>query len=500
MKNPIRVPLRSLNRKKEREKEKVQINKINPSTSACDSTLTLTKSYSSSTSTLATNTTTPLQQGSVQKKKEPPGWVHNKPQTIDEENADSSNHLKENTPPTRRCHQQQLHMIRQNHVGVPSPVLIRSPLPSQHMSHRKDNNDIIQMSYSESTCSESGSILSNPLCGSTAYGSKEDANDEQEINFDKIKCAEEMVQQMNKKMKSKNWKINFELCDDGNGQQSLRKVPSTISSKGTDIENQVSLLDDLLSPPAAAEHEVSSPFSSPPQSPSVMVDDEKNFQMECAPQLDVNGGHTAPLPLLNMDRMSDIYSAMMLNFKAKIISELREEMKKECDQQLFALKSELGEMNQRLINLEEQQKAASTLQCSSATTEETILKKVTSKLSMQQKEMEAMLDAKLANAMAGANVELNLAVHEVKKEGERLSKLALREQENSIPSPKHQTSKKHRETWNLRTAEELDCENARINESFAEAMQTIDDFMYDCDNLANEFDSIAFRMEADSSP
>ena len=114
--------------------------------------------------------------------------------------------------------------------------------------------------------------------------------------------------------------------------------------------------------------------------------------------------------------------------------------------------------------------------------------------------MEAMLDAKLANAMAGANVELNLAVHEVKKEGERLSKLALREQENSIPSPKHQTSKKHHETWNLETAEELDCENARINESFAEAMQTIDDFMYDCDNLANEFDSIAFRMEADSSP
>ena len=257
------------------------------------------------------------------------------------------------------------------------------------------------------------------------------------------------------------------------------------------------MLDDLLSPPAAAEHDVSSPFSSPPpQTPSAMVD-EKNFQMDCSPQGDVNGGHTAPVPLLNMDRMNDIYSAMMLNFKAKIISELREEMKKECEQQLFALKSELDEMNQRLINLEEQHKAA---QCSSAATEETILEEVTSQLSMQQKEMEAMLDAKLANAMAGANVELNLAVHEVKKEGERLSKLALCEQENSIPSPKHQTSTKHRETWNLRTAEELDCENARINESFAEAMQTIDDFMYDCDNLANEFDSIAFRMEADSSP
>ena len=343
MKNPIRVPLRSLNRKKEREKEKVQINKINPSTSACDSTLTLTKSYSSSTSTLATNTTTPfagqphlLQQKSSQKKKEPPGWVHNKPQTIDEENA-------ENTPPTRRCHQQQPHMMRQNHVGVPSPVLIRSPLPSQQMSHRR--------SYSESTCSESGSILSNPLCASTtSFGSKEDANEEQEINFDKIKCAEEMVQQMNKKMKSKNWKINFELCDDGNGQQSLRKVPSTISSKGTDIENQVSLLDDLLSPPAAAEHDVSSPFSSPPQT-SAMEDDEKNFQMDCSPQGDVNGGHVAPAPLLNMDRMNDIYSAMMLNFKAKIISELREEMKKECEQQLFALKSELDEMNHLLSTL-----------------------------------------------------------------------------------------------------------------------------------------------------
>lgn len=429
MKNPIRVPLRSLNRKKEREREreKVQINKINPSTSACDSTLTLTKSYSSSTSTLATNTTL-LQQGSVQKNKEPPGWVHNKPRTIDEENVE-----KENTP-TRRCHQQQPRMMRQHHAGVPSPVLIRSPLPSQHMSHRKDNNDIIQTSYSESTCSESGSILSNPLCGLLPLcGSTEDANEEQEINFDKIKCAEEMVQQMNKKMKSKNWKINFELCDDGNGQQSLRKVPSTISSKGADIENQVSLLDDLLSPPAASEHEVSSPFLSPPQTPSVMVDDEKNFQMDCSPQGDANSGHVAPAPLLNMDRMNDIYSAMMLNFKAKIISELREEMKNECDQQLFALKSELGEMNKRLINLEEQQKAASTLKCSSATTEETILKEVTTKLSMQQKEMEAMLDAKLANAMAGANVELNLAVHEVKKEGERLSKLALRGQKTLSP-------------------------------------------------------------------
>lgn len=545
------MPLRSLNRKKEKEPPQPKEHKIKPCPSSATLTsapsLTQTASYYSCTSSLASSTQT-------RQSVEPPGWVHNPPprSTLDEENAAANHRLfKENNVPIMRssCQYPPSNIPRRQWAqdGVPSPVrVVRSPQPprSQHMSpyqrqnitHMLSDNNTIQMNYSESSSgsSEGSSIIS--ASGDDTFGPilglNRQSNDDKQLDFEKLECTEEMVQQMNKKMKSKNWTINFELCDDGGDEgQSLRNVPSTMSSKSVDIENQVSFLqahlreqcenipmnaseqrskleedsyfpNDLFSPPAAAESGVESPFPSPPQTPSVAADDDGN-NTSCSPEEEV-GNHTATAALLDMERVKDIYASMMLEFRKKILSELREEMKKETQNQLSAIKLELSEMNNRLAILEKNQTSSHNLQQelherSSATIETSILKKVTTQVindkAKQQQQLEDMLDAKLAMAMAGASVELNLAVQEVKKEGERLSNLAVCAKKSP---PSNKCKKSSKISWNCTSTDEeeggLGCESALIKESFAEVMQSIDEFVDDCDNLANEFDTIALRM------
>jgi len=524
MKNPIRVPLRSLNRKKEKEQEQ----RIKPCPSSATlgsaSSLSQTASYYSCTSSLASSAQT-------RQSVEPPGWVHNPPpRTLNEE--DATNRLfKENYEPMPMRNSCQ-HPPPSNAIlrqldqqgGVRPPVFVRPlqpaqsqnvpPYQRQNMTHMLSDKTI-HMNYSDS----SGDTL-EPILGLK----------KESLSVEEFKCTEEMVQQMNKKMKSKNWTINFELCDDGDG----RHVPSTVSSKSVDIENQVSYLqthlteqcdnittntselynemsvhskqededsyfpDDLFSPPAAAKSGKNSPFSSPPHTPCLAAGDTGN-NTSCYPEEEDEGNHAASTVLLDMERVNDIYASMMAEFRKKILSELREEMQKETQHQLSALKLELNEMNNRLASIEKKQTSAQSLQEESqrysSTLETSILEKVTSQVigdkAKQQQQLEDMLDTKLAMAMAGASVELKLAVHEVKKEGERLSNLAV----CAKPPPASNKFKKPRKnSWNCTSSDEEECGSKLINESFAEAMQSIDEFVDDCDNLANEFDTIALRM------
>lgn len=519
MKSKIRVPLRSLNRKKEKEKEQ-QLHKIKscPTSQSCDSSITRTSSYYSCTSTLGSGST------QTRKSAEPPGWVHNAPSrsTLDEDNV--ANSLSENSAPTPlRCYQPPPLKSLYHHDGVPSPVRVRSPLPPQHhmllnyrqnMAHMMMNDGVIHMNFSsESSCSESGGCVVG------------DATTTEQLDFERFECAEEMIQQMNRKMKSKNWKINFELCDGGDGQI-LRNVVG--------IEHQVSFLqahlrekcasiaentseqipkyqvnesffpDDLRSPPAAESDSAHSPpFTSPPGTPSVNADIADNNMISGSPQ-DEGSTDEAPTASLDIGRVTNIYASMMLEFRKKIIAELREEMQQQTQHQFSAIKSELSEINNKLLDLEKNHKTAPNLhqelERASSDIETNILNKVTSEVknieAKQQRQLEAMLDVKLAHAMAKASVELNLAVYEVKKEGERLSKLALRGKSRQPGEKNHENTIYEDEEED--EEEEMTCESELLNRSFAEALQTIDEFVEDCDNLANEFETIASRIGGES--
>ena len=525
MKSPIiRMPLRSLNRKKKKEQPQLKENKIKPCPSSpvnlsSASSLTQTSSYSSCTSSLATSTQT-------RKSAEPPGWVHNPPpRTLNNEEIVSANNglLKENNAPNNNNNNNyppsntpRRQWTQQR--TVPSPVCIRSsPQPPQSntmpSSYRRQNimthtmsENTIQMTYSESSGSEGSSISS--------LGLNAESNDDQLLDFERYECVEEI----DRMTKSKDLTVNnFDLCHGGYrvGQQSLKNVPtSTLSSESVDIKSQISYPQTHL-----REECTSVTMDSAEQRMEQVEEDDRfnpnsslqtrydatgdaNNDASCRPEEISNCA--APAALLDMNRMQDIYGSMMVAFRKKIMAELREEMQKELQHQLFALKTELSEMNTRLTNLEKNQTSAPLfqqgLQQSSSTLETNILKEITSKVlngkEQQQKQLEAMLDAKLAKAMAGVRVEMNLAVHEMKKEGDRLSKMTVRAE-----SPPHGKKSSNKVSWNCTSTksneEGLGCESAQINASFVEAMQSIDVFIDDCDNLANEFDTIAFRMSRD---
>ena len=469
MKSPTRVPL-GLRRKKEKKKQsqnqdqhKIKQCPSSPSaTLSSASSLTQTTSYSSCTSSLARTTQT-------RQSAEPPGWVHNSPPcTLDEENAAPNHLLNQNAVPTwsKSQHPSPSNTPRrqwgQEH-GV--PVWVRYPQPPRSnnmpphqrqnmMTHNMMSDDTIQMTYSSSDGNSISSVGGDTLGPILGLNHRE-PNDDEKLDFEKFVRDEKFVQQMNKKMKSKNWTGNFE-CGGTDGGPSLRSVPSTmstISSNSVDIEKRVTFLqtdlgekryemnaseqrselavlskqpleeedeevfyslDDVLSPPAASESGQYSEFSSPCQPPFVDTCDDGNATSS-PPDEEVSN---PPAALLDMERVTDIYGSMMLEFRKKIMSELREEMQKQIQQQLSELTSELGKMNNRLINLENNlnQASAPNLQQELRVTSQVFNAQV-----KQQLQLEAMLDSKLAKAM----VEMNLAVHEVKKEGKLLSKLGV---------------------------------------------------------------------------
>ena len=486
MKNPIRMPLRSLNRKKKKEQLSDQKNKPCPSSPvnlSSTPSITQTSSYTSCTNSLASSTQT-------RKSAEPPGWVHNPPPRTVNQEVSTSSLLKENNAPMRNScqytHSNTPHRQWAQH-DMPSPVRIRSLQPMQsenipsfqrqNMTHMMSDN-AIQMTYSESSNSEGSSISS--VSGDTLgpfMGLNEESSDEQ-LDFYRNDCA------THSRSANVERQVSFPQTH-SREERSGTTMDSAMVVHPTQVDEESDFRDALLS---ATSSEAAG---------------DANKDTSCSlerGQEEICSAPAVSIALPDMGRMQDIYASMMVAFRKKIMAELREEMQKEVQHQLAALQTELSEMNTRLMNLEKNQTMQQELQHSSSTIETSILKKISSNVlndsEQQQRRFEAMLDAKLAKAIAGVSVEMDLAVHEVRKEGERLSKMRLHTE--SPPRSEECSSLTSRNCISTKGKEErLGCESVIINASFAEAMHSIDKFVDDCDNLANDFDTIAYRMSRD---
>eukprot|EP00986_Skeletonema_menzelii_P011437 scaffold5882_cov152-Skeletonema_menzelii.AAC.2 len=337
MKTPISMPLRPWNRKKKTEQLQPPDHKTKPCSSSpvnlsSASSLTQSSSYSSCTGSLASTTQT-------KKSAEPPGWVHNPPpRTLDQE-ISAGGILKENIVPMRNGCQYppSNNRLRRQWVrqGVPSPIRIRSQQPDQSNiipSYQNQNLDrmmsdnTLQMTYSESSEGSSISSVSRDTL-EPILGLNTETNDKQLVD----------------------------LCDDGNGgQQRLKTVTSTLPCRRVDVETQVSFQRAY-----SREECTSITVDSTEQRMELAVRSTQAIEAhftgtindtKCSPEEEEGENHRSSF--IDMNRMQDIYASMMVAFRKKIVKELREEMQKEMHQQLSALKAEINEMNNRLMDLE----------------------------------------------------------------------------------------------------------------------------------------------------
>jgi hypothetical protein len=158
--------------------------------------------------------------------------------------------------------------------------------------------------------------------------------------------------------------------------------------------------------------------------------------------------------------------------------------------------------------------------------EASILDKLTAQINKdadrQQRAIEVMIEEKVSKVIAGSNLEMNMAVQAVKAETERVSKLALRDRtpppvrtpprtgivrsQSSIspirPARNFSSSKcsggdkswiKGNSSSVIKDAKEGPQKS--LEDSFTETMNVIDEFVADCDDIVNDFDKIAFRMQ-----
>jgi hypothetical protein len=150
--------------------------------------------------------------------------------------------------------------------------------------------------------------------------------------------------------------------------------------------------------------------------------------------------------------------------------------------------------------------------------ESSILDKITLHMDrdalMQREYLEEMIDEKVSRVIAGQNLELQMALGEMKRATSQATIQATMRQDGDrrfndvnkvVAPPRYLTPiapiKSEQTTPNSDTEpfplRELQKEpSIRILEdSFAETMKVIDDFVADCDDLVGDFDKIAFRME-----
>lgn len=307
------MPLRPWNRKKKREQPQPPDLKAKACSSpvylSSASSLTQSSSYSTCTGSLASSTQT-------RTSAEPPGWVHNPPPcTLHQEISDDGRLAKENNVPMRNgCQYPPSNALRRQWVrqGVPSPVRIRQsnniPSYQNHMA-RMCSDNTLQMTYSESSEGSSISSVTRDTLGPIWL----------------------------------NTESNVE-------QQSLRNGPSTLPGRSVDIENQVSI-QRAYSREECANITVDSTEQRMEVAVRATQTIEAHFASPGKDEAEESHLHSSAA-LLDMGRMQDIYASMMVAFKKKIVKELREEMQKEMHHQLSALKTEINEMNNRLMELE----------------------------------------------------------------------------------------------------------------------------------------------------
>ena len=136
---------------------------------------------------------------------------------------------------------------------------------------------------------------------------------------------------------------------------------------------------------------------------------------------------------------------------------------------------------------------------------------------IQQREyLEELIDEKVTKVISGQNLELQMGMSEIKRAVTSAAKQAVSRQvlerkssdtNNTVitPAPYFTPTKCKRNDSPSSEKEELPFRALQkepsirvLEDSFAETMKVIDDFVADCDDLVSDFDKIAFRME-DSS-
>jgi len=246
-------------------------------------------------------------------------------------------------------------------------------------------------------------------------------------------------------------------------------------------------------------------------------------------------------------------SDIMSNIRDQIRLDVKQTMNAEMKQHHSKLKETVSEMSTQLEktvhdtvkrhvdkeNAHPQQQSSMNesggllkeLEKSFQSMEESILNKLTLQMdkeaSYQRQAMEEIIEEKVSKVIAGSSLEMNLAVQEVKKESERVTKMnALRERtpppgertpprrtktpprvpstmkkrisskspnrRHSAPSPNSsgKKSSKSDNSWIQSTSPST----KNLEDSFADTMRVIDEFVDDCDDIANDFDRIAHRM------
>ena len=409
MKSPIRLPLRSLNRKKKKEDSKLQ---EQMKLKDCHSSLTQSTSYSSCINSLASSTQTRIS-------REPPGWVNNPPPSgfHYQTNRHKENYVPQNIKniiqnPSSTIPRRHLPVLRQPR----DPLKYQMHNMSPYQRQRLVLDEQIQINYSESSCNDGSSISS---------------------------IGEDMLEQAMDIMPG---------SGDAGDRFDLNSYQFVLNVDNDNVSTSASMTE--------VQQEASS--------------------------------HQVTPTVLNVERMQDIYSSMMLKFREKIVTELKEEMQKGMEDEISVLKNELKQMSSRVMYLEKKQTSANSLQ-------QNFYQAPSSDNDgggdfYQQKKIEDMIDTKIATAMAKANMELNLALHDVKREGKRLTEMAVRaETAVQYVESKQETSFNH--TTARITKKELDSKNALFSESFTEAKKSLDAFLDECDSIANGIDTIASRIQ-----
>ena len=263
---------------------------------------------------------------------------------------------------------------------------------------------------------------------------------------------------------------------------------------------------------------------------------------------DALNGSDALNSSVDLSRIRNETATMMLDIKDKILADIQQTMNGEMEQHRYKLQLTVSKMSELLEtsiqatvrkvetcqvdkeNEHPQQSKTPTptentvdsrvlfreLEKSFQSMETSILNKISAqmdeKATHQRQAMEEIIEEKMSKVIAETNLEMNMAVQKVKKESERVSKLnALRERTPPprertpprnktppripsrlhAPSPKSSSGKKKRNNKPEKSA----IQDHSLEESFADTMRVIDEFVDDCDDIANDFDKIAYRMQ-----
>ena len=291
-------------------------------------------------------------------------------------------------------------------------------------------------------------------------------------------------------------------------------------------------VDDLKSPPMW----VSSSDGETGDEDAVVESSPPNTPMGCAA--------SSLQEVESSDMMSKIRDQIRLNVKQTMDTEMEQhhsKLKETVSEMSTQLEKTVQDTVKRHVDKEnahpQQQSSMNEsggllkeLEKSFQSMEESILNKLTLQMdkeaSYQRQAMEEIIEEKVSKVIAGSSLEMNLAVQEVKKESERVTKMnALRERtpplgertpprrtktpprvpstmkkrisskspnrRHSAPSPNSsKKSNKSDNSWIQSTSPST----KNLEDSFADTMRVIDEFVDDCDDIANDFDRIAHRM------